>query len=471
MNIAIRDSKNTKQFEDGLIELTDANKKVFKVKIDDIVDASTILSNDCSNLNDSSKNIINFASTITDSEGNIMDEESLISDVKSGLVSSLDVTFEATHSGSNANHSVYSSDSMEEDAKSWQYPFAKPLIKNHDMHEEPIGRVIDAYFGQSEFAEDRDTINVTFRVSDEVSMAKFADKRYQTMSIGATAGHIICNVCGKDILKDNKFKFCGHWRGEQYANQTATWTAKKLTYKEGSVVNNPADSYAQVKRIRVIKLKEGTKMANKDENKDALNDIDVLISDNTQATETVIEENNIENNVANDSINDNNESKENTVEETVEKKLEDAQAKIAELEQSINALTDEKSNLEEKLNSKEEEIKGLNDAVTEANDKITTVKDQAKRLALLNKELLVDNLKNINNSITDEELEGKTAKEINDMIEDAKTTTRDVAPAIANPGAAVNDSNTIIEDEDKNDTNNNVKTMKDFEEVLNNFFK
>ena len=95
--------------------------------------------------------------------------------IKSGTVSALDVTFEATHSGKNKNNVVYVSESMEKDSKSWMFPFCKPLIKNHDMHEEPIGRVVDATFSQSDFAEDRDTINVTFRVSDEDAMKKLEE--------------------------------------------------------------------------------------------------------------------------------------------------------------------------------------------------------------------------------------------------------------------------------------------------------
>lgn len=473
MNISIIDSNNTKSLKDGVIELVDANNKIFKVSIDEIVDASTVLSHDEKTILDNVNCDKTFSLAIVDSENNILDEEKLISDVKSGNVSALDVTFEATHSGKNKNNVIYVSESMEKDSKSWMYPFRKPLIKNHDMHEEPIGRVVDATFGQSEFAEDRDTINVTFRVSDEDAMKKFADGRYKTMSIGAATNYITCNVCGKDILKDGLFKFCGHWRGENYKNQVATWTAKDLEYKEGSVVNNPADIFAQVKKIRVIKHKDGTDMANKDEEMlnvgDAISDIDSLIEDEkvTEVEETIIESNDEASTEETEVVEDSAEAEET---KSIEDELEEAKGKISDLENQVNALTEEKKTLSDELEEKKSELERLNDSLNSVNEEITSVKDQAKRLAVFNKKLLADNLKALDNKITDEELEGKTAKEITDMIEVAKNTVRELAPTLQNPGALMSDSNTIVEDEKETTVEENFKTMKDLEEVIKNFF-
>lgn len=488
MQLTVTDSQNTKQLQDGIIELTDANGKKLTVKADDIVDASTIMANDKAMIQDNNSSITNFAVAISDSEGNVIDEENLIADVKSGAATALDVTFEATHSGGNKNSTVYSSDSMVEDTKSWQYPFAKPLIKNHDMYEEPIGRVIDALFAQSEFDNNRDTINVTFRVSDSDAMQKFADGRYKTMSIGAKAGHIQCNVCGKDILKDNKFKFCGHWRGETYANNTATWTVKNLEYKEGSVVNNPADVLAQVKKIRVIKAKEGSSMTNSTNNKDSeldslLDNIDDLTSTNSVVNdnEPTGDENNnpVDPTVAdaNTGEDDNNEPEVNTnagegeqTDELAEanKKLEEANTKIADLEKSLEEATKSSDELKEELTAKDAEIKTLKDEATSNEESVNTLKDQAKRLATLNKQLLVDNLKALKSDITDEEIADKTAKEIYKMISDAKVAPR-VIPTVQNPGAAIIDNNTIVEDGEEAPVEN-TKSMKDMEEVLFDIF-
>lgn len=494
MKININDSDNTKQLEGGLIQLTDANGKEIQVKIDDIIDASTILSSSTSILEDGEGSRPSFSLEITDNEGEIVDEQTLIADVKSGQAVCLDVTFEATHSGGNKNHTVYSSDSMAEDSRSWMYPFAKPLIKNHDMYEEPIGRVIDSTFAQSEFDPNRDTINLTFRVSDQDAMVKFADGRYKTMSIGATAGHIQCNVCGKDILKDGKFKFCGHWRGEAYANQVATWTAKNLEYKEGSVVNNPADSLAQVKRIKVIKAKEGSTMSNSVKNNTdgtiagTLDDIDNLIDgENTTATEGVVNDNTPVDNGDNQEptiVNDNEGQGEGSEPELTDaEKLEVANAKIADLEAKIEELKHtiatkdaELTSKEDEVTAKDSEIETLKGEATVKDEELVKVKDQAKRLAVLNKNMLIDTLKSVNSDITDEEIAGKSAKELHQMISDAKEAAkgRGMVPQINNPGAAVNDSNTIIDNGDVADNKEEKKeyTMKDMEDVLiNTFFK
>lgn len=453
MDILITDSKNTKKLEGGMIELLDANNKTFKVNINDIINAETFEGN-VENLTDNVNSNINLSVQIQDSDNNILDEEQLVSQVKSGAAQALDVTFESTHSGRNKNHVVYSSDSMEKDSITWLSPFKKPLIKNHDMNEEPIGRTVDASFGQSEFVDDRDTINVTFRVTDSDAMIKFADSRYKTMSIGASANHITCNMCGKDILKDSKFKFCGHWRGEQYKNETASWTAKDLEYKEGSIVNNPADVLAQVKRIRVIKQKDGTSMSKDNENvtteDSVLSDIDNLI-DTAPIDPEKVEDNN-EDNVVNDK---NIEPKVPSVED----QLVEATSKISEFTESINNLTTENKSLSDELL----EIKTSKEL---ADKELSTLKAQAKRLAIFNKQLLVDSLKAIDNSVTDESLECKTAKEISDMIESFKANPiRTPAPTLQNPGAAMNDKNTIIEDEEIPFTEN-VKTLKDMEELL-----
>lgn len=476
MKITITDNDNTTQLEDNIIQLTDCNNKSFKVNIDDIMDASTVMYGTSNNLTDNVGIDIEFGLTITDSENNIMDEETLIKDVKGGEIAALDVTFEATHSGKNKNHVVYSSDSMETDSKSWLYPFKKPLIKNHDMGVEPIGRVVDSLFGQSEFAPDRDTINVTFRVSDEDAMRKFADGRYKTMSIGASANHISCNTCGKDILKDNKFKFCGHWRGETYANQVATWTTKDLEYKEGSVVNNPADVFAQVKKIRAIKHKDGEDMANtsKDNENDpnVLSDIDNLIDGESTTTEPVELADGITGETGAIGDKGDFEPKDNTEGLTIEDAIKKSNDKILELETSVTTLTDENSELKTELELSKEEVKTSNDALNAANEEIKTVKDQAKRLATFNKKLLIDSLKVLDKDITDETLEGKTAKEISDMIENAKAKPRVIA-TLENPGAAVKDNNTIIDEGNADaplSSTEGAKTMKDFEEVVLNFF-
>lgn len=466
MSIIIQDSDNTQMIEDGKVKLTDANNKIIEVNINDISDASTYLNGSQSVIYDSNAKALNYACQITDSEGNVMDEENLINDVKSGQINSIDVTFEATHSGRNLNDAVYSSESMANDCSTFMYPYAKPLIKNHDSYTEPIGRVVASDFDKSEFVEDRDTINVTFRVSDQDAMQKFADGRYKTMSIGAQAKHIKCNVCGKDILKDNRLKFCGHWRGERYADQVATWTMTDMEYKEGSVVNQPADVYAQVKKMKVNKSKGESNMNGK--SKDGLTDVDNILSDvkdsNTEPTATeptepaATTEDGVKDPETNPAVNDSEE--------------------VTQLKSELQAAKDEletaKTTHAEEIAAKDTEIESLKAGVIVAKSEDAEKSKLIVKLANLNKELLKDSVKILNPEIKDEELNIKSASELGDMFEELKSnvvTSNDgqrVIKKVNNPGAAVNDNNTVQDDGDVKDDvkKDDVKTMADFEEVL-----
>ena len=216
-----------------------------------------------------------------------------------------------------------------------------------------------------------------------------------------------------------------------------------------------------------------TDMANKDEELlnvgDAISDIDSLIEDEkvTEVEETIIESNDEASTEETEVVEDSAEAEET---KSIEDELEEAKGKISDLENQVNALTEEKKTLSDELEEKKSELERLNDSLNSVNEEITSVKDQAKRLAVFNKKLLADNLKALDNKITDEELEGKTAKEITDMIEVAKNTVRELAPTLQNPGALMSDSNTIVEDEKETTVEENFKTMKDLEEVIKNFF-
>lgn len=239
------------------MKVTDINGREFEFEIKDIEDMDkNYQGNGMGSLHDSERHsMANFVATVVDSENKEVNVNQLVQDINNGkakLPNAIDVVFEATHSGDNLNDFIYHSDSMCKDVETWKAPFPKPFIKNHDMHEEPLGRVRDAWFEQSEFNPDRDTINVNFRINDKDAIMKFLDGRYKTMSVGGKMGTVTCSLCGKTLLKDGQFKFCGHWRGEVYNGQKALWNGRDITYKEGSAVNAPADMWAQVKRITIV---------------------------------------------------------------------------------------------------------------------------------------------------------------------------------------------------------------------------
>lgn len=462
VNDAIKISK-----ESGKYDVTDANGKQFKVSLNDIVDVSTNDNIDIASISDAvSSKMLNFTPEIKDNEGSTIEDSDLLDMVKNGEAIALDVEFEATHSGGNLNDAVYTSRGLEKDAKTWLFPFAKPLIKNHNTSNEPLGRAKDAQFNRSEFCEDRDCIDVTFRVSDQDAMIKFADGRYKTMSIGARSGYIRCNVCGKDILKDNVVKFCGHWKGNTYAGKRATWTVEDMTFREGSVVNTPADVYAQVKRITVVKRKEGKGVSNPNKNEDSnvFEDMDNIINSSnvTNDTDTNNDGESPDNGVNDNTptAEDNQDPKDNTSvkdnsSEDLQAQLDTANQKVANLESQVATLTADKEAVKNELKSVQDENSVLVSDREALKSELTSTKDMAKRVSAYSLKIMKDYLKVINPEINDAELEGKNAKQINDMISDAlnddevsnKQGTR-VPSSVTSPGLA-NKDNHDTDHEDK----------------------
>jgi hypothetical protein len=95
-------------------------------------------------------------------------------------------------------------------------------------------------------------------------------------------------------------------------------------------------------------------------------------------------------------------------------------------------------------------------------------------MAKLNKQLLTDNLMVLNPELKDEELATKTAAELNQMITDLRASHEPAAPRVPaklnDPGAKVNDQNTIVEGEEKTEVKDeSKKTMETMEDMKNAF--
>lgn len=473
--INIQDSDNVVLSDCGSkVKITDSNNKVFEMSIDEINDFSTDKGqNTFCNISDSYKNMVNFKPTIIDNynlqDEKKIDENALIDLIQNGEVVALDIDIEATHSGENENSFVYASESMVEDSNSFMFPYKKPLLKNHDMYTEPLGRVVSANCAPSEFDSNKDTIDVTFKVTDKDAMLKFADGRYNTVSIGAKANDIKCNLCGKDILKNNKFTFCGHWRGESYAGKTATWTCKDLVYKETSVVNSPADPLAQVKRIKVIKRNGG---ANN-------------MSDNTNQTNTGVGSviDNIignQNEPKNDPTNNDNNNKEPNVNNNEPVNNTNDSEKIKELEDKITTLTkevnDAKAETEAIRQAKtlDEQQLALKDSEIAENKKIIL------SLATYNKELLKDCICALDKNITKDSLSEENAQslenKLNQLKDSAQTSTstntnndsnNSLPKPVQNPGGFVKDNHTVVDDEN-GEPKQNTSTKQFYDGIQDN---
>ena len=475
---------------DVIQQITDANGKNFTIDTSKICDINGDLGDKASaSITDSTKNRVQKVHDVefVNQNGEAIDSMQLLKDMASGKtqVLALDVEMEATHSGKNHNYCIYYEDSMEKDAESFVNPFKKPMLKNHnDYSGEPLGRIIQSWHGPSVLTDERSAIHLKARVTDQDAIPKFLDGRYGTVSIGGTMGTITCNVCGKTILKDGKFKFCGHWRGESYKDQVCYWGAKDIEYHEVSTVNNPADDFAQIMKVTVVTdsdnkkdSKEDNSMSgvNTDNKKDAnevkktvCDMIDQLLGNATIVDSAKDNKDNVNDNVKKDDSN-NSSSDSNVNDERIkelEQQLSDANEKISSLEKELNETKDSLNNTKEELTASQ----------TEAND----YKEKCLTLATANKDLIVDGIiaKEIslgllakeNKDSRKEELVAKSVKELNELQKETndskqqqRTPVQVTNPTLANPDKDNKDSNGNA-DVDKKVTDNQTtkKTVEDF---------
>lgn len=480
------------------LQVKDANGKEFTLNTSKICDINGDLGNGSStSVTDSvNKNRVAKVHDIeyVDQNGQVIDNMQLLKDIASGktTVVALDVEMEATHSGKNHNYCIYYEDSMEKDAESFVNPFKKPMLKNHnDYSGEPLGRITQSWFGPSALTDERSAIHLKARVTDQDAIPKFLDGRYGTVSIGGTMGTVTCNVCGKTILKDGKFKFCGHWRGESYKDQVCYWGAKDIEYHEVSTVNNPADDYAQIMKVTVVTDssekkdgKEETPMANTgkdstqvDAAKKAVCDIiDQMLGkpavadstttpDSTPATDGEEQKTDANDGQAQTDA-DVKDSQQTEELEKVKKELADSKEELAKVQKELE---DSKAALEQTK-------KELEDSKAEADE----LKDKCMTLATANKELVADGIiakelaagkvKDEEKDARKEELLAMSMKDLNklseeEVVKDAapRTPAQVTNPTLANPDKDNKDSNgTADTHKETTDSKEAKKTVDDF---------
>lgn len=484
----------------NMMQVTDANGKEFSVNVSKICDINGDLGDNASaSVTDSKKNRVRQVHDIqyVDQAGNAIDSLQLMKDMASGKVQvlALDVEMEATHSGKNHNYCIYYEDSMERDAESFVNPFKKPMLKNHnDYSGEPLGRITQSWFGPSALTDERSAIHLKARVTDQDAIPKFLDGRYGTVSIGGTMGTVTCNVCGKTILKDGKFKFCGHWRGETYKDMICYWGAKDIEYHEVSTVNNPADDFAQIMKVTVV-TDSDDKKDSKEENtmagtntdskspdmlkKTVCDMIDQILGGSAAAQDssaTPDENKDGEQNEgeagaedsASASTDDAGEAKDAVDVEGLKQELEDSKAKVGSLEAELQETKDALAAKEKELEDSKAEVEGLN--------------DKCIALATANKELVADSVisQEIAKGLIEDEAQDSRREELLAMsMKDLNKTLEDVAAKdakqprhqaqVTNPTLAntekdgVTDSNGSADANKKETTNTNAKkTVDDF---------
>lgn len=155
----------------------------------------------------------------------------------------------AIHSGVTANYNFYGEDELEKSLESWLKPYPKPIIINHDLNSDPVGRVIGARMDR----EPNGTAFVRLQaaITDPVAVQRVMDKRYLTGSVGGKAEEAVCSVCGMDWAMPRKRTGapCSHMRGESYKGKVAMLEMRNIGFKEYSFVNVPADSNSTIRVV------------------------------------------------------------------------------------------------------------------------------------------------------------------------------------------------------------------------------
>lgn len=170
---------------------------------------------------------------------------------KQGLI----IEVAAIHEGLTANYNNYSAQELEKALESWVEPYPKPIILNHDLSTEPIGRVIAAKMDKE--SDGSAFVRLQVAITDPVAAQKVMDKRYLTGSVGGRASKAVCSISGEDLAQETdsgRPKMPKYRRGKVYKGKLAYIDMQDISFKEYSFVNQPAD---QKSGVRSTKLRDG----------------------------------------------------------------------------------------------------------------------------------------------------------------------------------------------------------------------
>lgn len=152
-----------------------------------------------------------------------------------------------------ANYNNYSAAELEKALQSWVEPYPKPIILNHDLNSEPIGRVIAARMDKE--TDGANFVRLQIAITDPTAAQKIADKRYLTGSVGGRAGKAVCSISGEDLAQEDdsgKPRFPKYKRGKVYKGKLAFLDMQDISFKEYSFVNQPADQRSGVRSSKKI---------------------------------------------------------------------------------------------------------------------------------------------------------------------------------------------------------------------------
>ena len=168
------------------------------------------------------------------------------------LPNSILIRIRATHFNDfiNRNSLNYTADAVSEGAKSWVTPFNKPQLVGHDKLSDPIGRIVAYRIARSDSVEEpADYVELLAKITDQDSIAKILDGRFNTVSVGSRSSRVLCSECGQNIIEDG---LCEHKKGSYDSKgKRIHWIIDQIEYVECSFVNEPADDWAGIDQIDV----------------------------------------------------------------------------------------------------------------------------------------------------------------------------------------------------------------------------
>lgn len=165
----------------------------------------------------------------------------------------------ASHSDRPINNRIYRSEEMMRQVKTWTKPYKKPVLRHHDQTDDAIGRVVQqTYVDKSRwntaihelgvgdevpFPDDQTgQLVIKQHITDPDAVQKIKDGRYNTVSVGFSAEHMYCSICGTDWFEEQ----CQHEQGKEYDGVVQYGIPTGIIYNEVSFVNVPADDHAIV---------------------------------------------------------------------------------------------------------------------------------------------------------------------------------------------------------------------------------
>lgn len=284
----------------------------------------------------------------------------------------IEIYIVASHTDIPINMRIYKPEEFLKQIDSWTEPFKKPILIHHDTHSDAIGRVVSQqYVTKQQWDAVKNVIagkNIPFPehqsgqiilkgyIVDEQQIKKILNGIYTTVSIGFDQEMLECSYCGGNIFE------CGHEPGEDINGETVYSVPRNIRFREISFVNQPADDYAGVIKIKPVDFETAISQIGNLEIEEpeesekpqyVLNNKEVKNTDQSYSNK---EKNGDSNQNDKDSVR--REIKMDELKQAINM-IEELKKEISEMKESITVVKNEKETLEEKYNKLYKELKDM----------------------------------------------------------------------------------------------------------------